>query len=254
MTITFLGTGTSQGVPVIACHCEVCSSLDYRDNRLRTSIHIEVDGQSLIIDSGPDFRQQVLRERIESLDALIFTHAHKDHTAGMDDVRSFNFKQRRSMPVYGTTDVLDQLKREFSYIFAAHTYPGVPKVDLHEINNNQNFEVGGVEIIPIQVLHYKLPVLGFRIKDFTYITDANYIAPEEMDKIRGSKVLVLNALQKESHISHYNLEEALKVIEELKPETTYLTHISHRMGLHADVQSELPESVYLAQDGLKLNL
>jgi len=254
LTINFLGTGTSQGVPVIACHCEVCNSLDFRDKRLRTSIHVEIDGNSFIIDSGPDFRQQVLREGIEKLDALIFTHAHKDHTAGMDDVRSFNFLQKRSMPVYGTLDVLDQLKREFSYIFAAHTYPGIPKIDLHEINKDTSFEVNGVSIIPIEVMHYKLPVLGFRFGDFTYITDANYISDNEKLKIKGSKVLVVNALQKEDHISHFNLKEAIALIEELKPEKAYLTHISHRMGMHSRVGSELPESVYLAYDGLKITV
>ena len=212
MIITFLGTGTSQGVPVIACHCEVCSSLDYRDKRLHTSVHILVDKHSFIIDSGPDFRQQVLKEGIEKLDALIFTHAHKDHTAGMDDVRSFNFKQKKPMPVYGTAEVIDQLKREFSYIFTDHSYPGIPRIDLIEISNDNSFEIEGVLFTPIQVLHYKLPVLGFRIGGFTYITDANFISKEEKKKIIGSEVLVLNALQRDSHISHYNLEEALVLI------------------------------------------
>ena len=254
MIITFLGTGTSQGVPVIACHCDVCSSLDFRDKRLRSSIHIQHGEQSFIIDSGPDFRQQVLRERIERLDALIFTHAHKDHTAGMDDVRGFNFKQKRSMPVFGTEEVLEQLKTEFAYIFAAHTYPGVPRIDLNVINGENSFSVNEVEFIPIRVMHYKLPVLGFRVGDFTYITDAKYISDESIDLIRGTKTLVLNALHHKMHYSHLNLEEALEMIERIQPEKTYLTHISHHMGLSRDINSQLPPGVQLAYDGLELDV
>jgi phosphoribosyl 1,2-cyclic phosphate phosphodiesterase len=252
LIITFLGTGTSQGVPVIACHCAVCESLDFRDKRLRTSVHIEVEGKSLIVDSGPDFRQQVLRERIEKLDALLYTHQHKDHTAGMDDVRGFNFHQRRDMPIYGTEPVIAQLKQEFAYVFAEKKYPGVPHITVNEIDGKSTFEAEGVEITPIQVMHYKLPVLGFRIQDFTYITDANFISEEEKAKAVGSKVLVLNALQKEEHISHFNLEQALALIEELKPEKAYLTHISHRMGRHGEINEQLPENVELAYDGLKI--
>lgn len=253
MKVTFLGTGTSQGIPVITCECDVCRSLDYRNKRLRTSIHIEVDGNSLVIDSGPDFRQQMLRERIVSLDALIFTHEHKDHTAGMDDVRSFNFKQKMDMPVYARRQVIEQLKREFEYVFKEDKYPGVPSVEIHEIENKP-FEIGGVNIIPIEVLHYKLPVFGFRIKDFTYITDANFIADEEKNKIKGSKVLVINGLQKEPHISHFTLDEAIELIEELAPEVAYLTHISHKLGLHNEVSKELPDHIHLAYDGLRLEL
>ncbi len=253
MTITFLGTGTSQGVPVIACQCEVCRSLDYRDKRLRTSVHVEVDGLSLVVDTGPDFRQQMLRERIRWLDAILFTHEHKDHTAGMDDVRSFNFKQRMDMPIYGRKTVLDQLKREFAYVFAEKKYPGVPSVITREIDNHK-FSINDVEVTPIEVLHYKLPVFGFRIGDFTYITDANHISGEEKDKIRGSKVLVLNALQKESHISHFTLEEAITLASEVNAERTYLTHISHRLGTHKQVSKELPENIVLAYDGLKVTI
>lgn len=253
MNITFLGTGTSQGVPVIGCTCEVCTSVDFRDKRLRTSLHLLVDGKSIIIDSGPDFRQQVLTNRIGQLDALLFTHEHKDHVAGMDDVRSFNFLQQRAMPVYAHARVIESLKREFSYVFAEKKYPGVPQVDIHEIGSSP-FEAVGVQFRPIQVMHYKLPVLGFRVQDFTYITDANDISDLEKEKIQGSKVLVVNALQKEKHLSHFTLAEALQLIEELKPEQAYLIHMSHRMGLHREVTTELPPGVHLAFDGLTVTL
>jgi len=253
LIVTFLGTGTSQGVPVIGCQCEVCRSLDFRDKRLRTSIHIEVDGKSLVVDTGPDFRQQMLRERIQKLDAVLFTHEHKDHTAGLDDVRGFNFKQRRDMPIYGRKHVLEQIKREYAYAFAEKKYPGVPMIETNIITN-EPFTAAGIDILPIDVLHYKLPVFGFRIGDFTYVTDANYISPEEKEKIKGSKVFVLNALQKEKHISHYTLDEALAVVEELQPEQTYLIHMSHRMGLHQAINDELPPNVRLAYDGLKVSI
>lgn len=253
MKITFLGTGTSQGVPVIACSCEVCKSVDYRDQRLRSSIYVETDQFKIVIDTGPDFRQQMLRERINELDAVLFTHAHKDHTAGMDDIRSYNFVQKKDMPIYATADVQDQLKQEFSYIFAAKKYPGIPQVSLREIGK-EPFSINGQTIIPIEVLHHKLPVLGFRFGDFTYITDANYISDEEKEKIKGSKILVLNALQKQPHISHFTLEEAIQLAEELGAEKTYFTHISHQLGLHAEVSRELPENVALAWDGQKIKL
>lgn len=253
MTVTFLGTGTSQGVPVIACNCAVCGSLDFRDKRLRSSIHVEVDDQSIVVDTGPDFRQQMLRERITWLDAILYTHEHKDHTAGMDDVRSFNFKQRMDMPIYGRSSVIDQLQREFAYVFAEKKYPGVPRVVTQTIDNRE-FTVGGTAIIPIEVMHYKLPVFGFRIGDFTYITDANSISEAEKEKVYGSKIVVLNALQKEPHISHFTLAEAIALAEELGAEQTYFTHISHRLGLHKQVSTELPDGVFLAYDGLKITL
>ena len=253
MKITFLGTGTSQGVPIIGCRCPVCTSLDFRDKRLRTSIHIEIQGKSFIIDSGPDFRQQVLRERIVQLDALIFTHAHKDHTAGLDDVRGFNYLQKKNLPIYGTASVLDQVKKEFEYAFADIKYPGVPLIDLNIIENKK-FQIEGIDITPIEVHHHLLPVFGYRFQDFTYITDANQISPTEIEKIKGSKVLVLNALQKTPHLSHFTLAEALQMIELIQPEVAYLTHLSHTMGLHAEVQKELPQNVKIAYDGLKLNL
>jgi len=253
LTITFLGTGTSQGVPVIACDCEVCSSLDFRDKRLRTSIHVDVDGLSLVVDTGPDFRQQMLRERIKSVDAIIFTHAHKDHTAGMDDIRSYNFINKIDMPIYAELHVIDQLKQEFSYIFNGTKYPGIPKVTISTISENA-FNIQNVKITPIRVMHHQLPVLGFRIGDFTYITDANFISVVEKEKIKGSKVLVLNALQIEPHISHYTLDQAIKLSQELGVLKTYFTHISHKLGFHETVTASLPTNVELAWDGLKISI
>ncbi len=253
MTITFLGTGTSQGVPVVACTCEVCLSADKRDKRLRTSIMIEVDGKVIVIDSGPDFRYQMLRENVMHMDALIFTHEHKDHVAGMDDIRAFNYKQQGPVDVYATTRVQEAIKREFHYIFSEFKYPGIPQLNLHTITNDI-FCIGNIKFTPIEVLHYKLPVLGFRIKDFTYITDAKTISDTEMEKIKGSKILVINALQKQAHISHFTLAEAIDFAKEIEAEQTYFTHISHRLGKHAEVAAELPPNIFLAYDQLKLTL
>ncbi|TAF64827.1 MAG: MBL fold metallo-hydrolase [Cytophagales bacterium] len=255
MKITVLGSGTSQGIPVIACDCEVCRSLDYRDKRLRVSIHIEVAGKSLVIDTGPDFRQQMLRERIKQVDAVLYTHQHKDHTAGMDDLRSYNFIQNKDIPIYARKEVIVQLQQEFSYIFVPKEkkYPGVLSVETFEIYN-ESFWVEGIKILPIEVLHYRLPVFGFRIGDFAYITDVNYIAEAELQKLKGVRHLILGALQRETHISHYSLEQAIEVIGKIKPEKAYLTHLSHRMGLHAEVEKELPEGIFLAYDGLQIVL
>jgi phosphoribosyl 1,2-cyclic phosphate phosphodiesterase len=254
LIVTFLGTGTSQGIPVFVCDCEVCSSVDFRDKRLRTSIHLNIDHKSFVFDSGPDFRQQILRERIKKLDALIFTHEHKDHTAGLDDVRGFNYKEGgQSMRVFGRKNVLETLKKEFSYAFTEFKYPGIPLIDLFEIENAP-FEIDGIKFTPIEVMHYKLPVFGFRVKDFTYITDANFISDTEMEKIKGTKVLVLNALRKAEHISHFNLQEALDIIDKIKPERAYLTHLSHQMGKHNDVERELPPNVYIAYDGMQIEI
>jgi phosphoribosyl 1,2-cyclic phosphate phosphodiesterase len=252
VTITFLGTGTSQGVPVIACDCPVCTSLDFRDTRSRSSIHIAFEGQSVVVDTGPDFRFQILRERIKKLDAVLFTHQHRDHTAGLDEIRSFNFKQRSDMPIFASEEVITQLGKDFNYIFAGADYPGLPRI-ITNVISNQPFKIGTLAILPIQVLHYKLPVFGFRFGDFTYITDANHIPAEEKLKIRGSKTLVLNALQINSHPSHFNLEEALQLVEELEPQTAYFTHISHNLGLHKKIEPTLPPNVHLAYDGLKLH-
>jgi phosphoribosyl 1,2-cyclic phosphate phosphodiesterase len=253
LKVTFLGTGTSQGVPVIACDCPVCSSLDYRDKRLRSSIHLEIEGKSLVVDTGPDFRQQMIREKIHHLDAVLFTHEHKDHTGGLDDIRSYNFLQKKDMPIYGTKKVLNQIKREFAYIFEEVRYPGVPSVITHEIVN-EPFSAEGIQVVPIQVLHYRLPVFGFRFGDFTYITDAKYIDDTELEKIKGTKVLVLNALQQSHHLSHFTLEEAIQLVHLIKPELAYFTHISHRLGTHQEVEKTLPPNILLAFDGLKISL
>lgn len=253
MKVTFLGTGTSQGVPVIGCSCKVCRSVDFRDKRLRTSIHIQFFDKSLVVDTGPDFRQQMIREGIQRLDAILFTHEHKDHTAGLDDIRPFNFRQKRDMPVYGRQQVIDQLKMEYAYAFSEKKYPGVPQILTHTITN-QPFSIDDIHIEPIEVFHYRLPVFGFRINNFTYITDASYISPEEKEKMKGTEVLVLNALQREDHISHFTLDEALEIIREIKPRKAYLLHISHKLGLHDEITKELPEGVELAYDGLKIEL
>lgn len=253
MKITFLGTGTSQGVPVIGCSCEVCGSLDFRDKRLRTSIHIEVEGRSFVIDTGPDFRQQMLRENIDRLDAVIFTHAHRDHTAGLDDVRAYNFKQGIDMPIYGTSPTLDQLRIEYAYAFSKERYPGIPRLELHTINEKP-FEVNGINLTPLPVMHLNMPVLGFRINNFSYITDANFVPPETRELLKGTDTLVLNALQRDHHISHFNLKQALEMVTLIKPAKTYFTHISHKLGLHREVEKELPLDVSLAFDGLQLSL
>lgn len=253
MRITFLGTGTSMGIPLIGCPCPVCNSEDVHDNRLRSSVLIETQGKTIVIDTGPDFRQQMLRAKVPQLDAVVFTHEHKDHLAGLDEVRAYNFMQQRSIPVYASERVQKAIQREFSYIFETPDYPGIPKIDFITIDR-QPFQIDPVKFIPIQVMHHQLPVLGFRIGDFTYITDANAIPNVEREKIRGSKVLVLNALRREVHISHFTLRQALDVVEDIQPQKAYFTHISHQLGRHADVQLELPENVFLAYDGLVIEI
>ena len=253
MKITFTGTGTSQGVPLIGCTCAVCTSENPKDNRLRSSVHLEIDNSSIVIDSGPDFRQQMLRSKIKHLDALIFTHGHKDHVAGMDDIRAFNFLSGEAIDVYADILTQEVLKREFAYVFSDIKYPGIPEIALHTITDDI-FKVNGHSILPINVMHYKLPVKGFRINDFTYITDANFISKEEKDKIKGSKVLVLNALRKEKHISHFTLDEAIELANELAIPQVYFTHISHQLGLHEDVNKILPSHIQLAYDGLVISL
>lgn len=253
MKVTILGSGTSQGVPLITCQCKVCSSNDPRDNRLRCSILIEQGDQTIVIDTGPDFRQQMLRAKVKKLDAVVFTHSHKDHIAGMDDIRAFNYSQKRDMDVYASQDVEEALKREFFYVFMTEKYPGVPSVQLHTIRN-ESFQIADVQLQPIAVWHHKMPVFGFRIGNFAYITDANQIPTLEMEKLQGLDILILNALRKESHISHFNLEQALEIIDQLKPKKAYLTHISHQFGLHAEEEALLPHNVFLAYDGLELQL
>lgn len=253
MKVTFLGTGTSQGIPVISCTCNTCHSADSKDNRLRSSIMLEISDKVFVIDSGPDFRQQMLREQVKNLHAIIFTHEHKDHIAGLDDVRAFNYTQRRPMDVYAEERVLGAIHFEYSYAFAENKYPGIPEINLHPIENRE-FEIEGVKILPVRAMHLHLPVFGYRVEDFTYITDANFISDEEKQKIYGSKVLAINALRRKKHISHYSLSEALDLIAELKPEKAYLTHISHQLGIHEEIKKELPENVFLAYDGMKLEV
>ncbi|MFM7629019.1 MAG: MBL fold metallo-hydrolase [Algoriphagus sp.] len=253
MILTFLGTGTSQGVPVIGCPCSVCQSLDYKNKRFRTSIHVQVGNSSLVIDTGPDFRQQMLREDVKRVDAVFFTHEHKDHTAGLDDIRPFNFYQQGDIPIFGRKAVLEQIQREYAYIFNDKKYPGVPQVTCVEIGEDP-FHFQDISIIPIPVLHYKLPVLGFRIGNFSYITDANLIPESSYALLEGTEVLVLNALQKEAHISHFTLEEAIAEAQKIGAKKTYFTHISHRLGEHQEVEKILPEGIHLAYDGLKLSL
>jgi phosphoribosyl 1,2-cyclic phosphate phosphodiesterase len=253
MRVTFPGSGTSQGVPVIGCTCDVCTSLDFRDKRLRSSIQVEISERSFVIDTGPDFRQQMLRERVKRIDAILFTHAHRDHTAGLDDVRAYNFMQRMDMPVYGRQEVLDQLKIEFAYAFMKDSYPGIPRL-LLKLIDDKPFSIHGVNIVPLLVMHLKMPVLGFRFANFSYITDANYIPDDTLDKLKGTQVLVLNALQLDPHVSHFNLAEALEMVEKIKPSQTYFTHISHKLGLHADVAKQLPDNVMLAYDGLQIDI
>ena len=253
MKVTFLGTGTSQGIPVIACDCKVCTSENPKDNRLRTSILIEENNQTIVIDTGPDFRQQMLRENVQKLDAIVFTHQHKDHVAGMDDIRAFNYKFKKDMDIYCTAEVEEALIREFPYVFSAYKYPGVPEIKVHNIKN-EPFNINGIELIPIEGLHYKLPVFGYRIKDFVYLTDVSFVSESEKEKMKGAEVIVLDALRKTPHISHFTMEQAVELLEELKPKQGYLIHISHLMGMHNEVVDELPNFIKPAHDGLVLSL
>jgi phosphoribosyl 1,2-cyclic phosphate phosphodiesterase len=249
--VRFLGTGTSQGVPVIACTCEVCTSPDFRNKRLRSSVLIETGGTEIVIDTGPDFRQQMLRNNQTTLDAVLFTHAHRDHTAGLDDIRAFNHKTDTDMPVYAEKNVLEQLKLEFHYIFAENKYPGIPRIFPHIIDT-EPFFINTIKVIPIRVLHYKLPVLGFRISNFCYITDAKTITDTEIEKIKGTEILVINALQRDAHISHFTLDEAIVFAQKIGAKHTYFTHISHKLGTHEAVSQLLPPSISLAYDDLEV--
>ncbi len=255
MKITILGSGTSQGVPVIACDCEVCRSEDPKDKRLRSSILVSSGGENYVIDTGPDFRAQMLNHHVKSLRAVLFTHEHKDHVAGMDDVRAFNFAEKRDMEVYCSEAVEEALRREFYYVFSAKRYPGIPQVNLNRISKDESFvAIGGLNVVPVEVMHYKMPVLGFRFGDFTYITDAKTVEECEREKIRGTKILVVNALRKEEHLSHFTLDEALAFIRDINPEKAYLTHISHLFGTHEEITKLLPENVFVAYDGLTIEL
>lgn len=253
LSITFLGTGTSGGVPMIACGCEICTSTNEKDKRLRSSILVQSRNTTLVVDTTPDFRTQMLRENVKKLDAVLFTHPHKDHIAGLDDIKAYNFFQHKPMEVYANTLTQEGLKREFHYIFSENKYPGIPNINLNTITDKP-FTVGDIPVIPILVFHLKMPVLAFRFGDFTYVTDANRIDESEKEKIKGSTIIVVNALRKKEHISHFNLREAIELVEELKIPKAYFTHISHQLGLHDEINNELPENIQLAFDGLKIDL
>ncbi len=254
MKVTFLGTGTSQGVPVIGCDCDVCTSDDIRDHRLRTSILISKSDTNIVVDCGPDFRQQMIRANVSSVEAVLMTHEHNDHIIGMDDVRPFNFRSRKNMPVYATRKVQSELKKRFSYIFDEDPYPGAPRLELHTIDKSNPFYINNIGIQPIEVMHGGLPVLGFRFDNFTYITDAKTISEVELAKVEGTEVLVLNALHKRVHHSHLNLEEALEWVDRIAPQKAYFLHISHMMGKYTDISAQLPDHVELAYDGLVLDV
>ncbi len=253
LKITFLGTGTSSGVPMIACDCEVCTSTNTKDNRLRSSIMVQSETTTIVVDTTPDFRFQMLREKVKFVDAIIFTHPHKDHVAGLDDVKAFNYFTKKPIDVYANEFTQVALRREFYYVFAEEKYPGIPDINLHEITDS-GFLVGDITVMPIKVWHLKMPVLGFRFGNFTYITDANRIEESEKEKIKGSQALVLNALRHKQHISHFTLQEAIDLGHELNIPQTYFTHISHQLGLHDVVSETLPNDCALGYDGLEINI
>tara|TARA_Y100000746_G_C15367791_1_gene392846 strand:+ start:155 stop:916 length:762 start_codon:yes stop_codon:yes gene_type:complete len=253
MRITLLGTGTSQGVPVIACNCHVCRSNNPKDRRSRSSVMIHVDNQVIVIDTGPDFRNQMLDNNVNNIDSIIYTHEHKDHVAGLDDVRAFNQKWKKPINIYLSNQVSKAIKREYHYIFVEKRYPGIPEINLNIIDNN-SFFIGDTKIIPIQALHYKLPVFGFRIKNFVYLTDISYISEEEKEKLYGADLLVLDSLRRKPHLSHFNLQQSLELINQVSPKKSLLTHISHYMGLHDELVKELPFNINPGYDGQVIDL
>lgn len=253
MKITFLGTGTSTGVPVVACDCKVCLSSDRRDRRLRSSVMIEIDHVRLVIDCGPDFRYQMIREKVDNISAIIFTHGHRDHIAGLDDVRAFNYVLNKTVDIYASQEVVEAINKEFPYILKEKRFFGSPQLKFNIIKN-EAFCVDGIRIVPVEVLHNKLSVFGFRIGSFSYITDASFIPDHEKHKLKGTEVLVINALRKSKHISHFSLSEAIEQITEINPERAYITHLSHFMGLHKNIEADLPDNVFLAYDGLKIDI
>jgi phosphoribosyl 1,2-cyclic phosphate phosphodiesterase len=252
-TIEFLGTGTSSGVPMIACQCTVCSSKNKKDNRLRSSILIKSEKTVVVVDTTPDFRYQMLRSNVNHLDAILFTHSHKDHIAGLDDIKAYNFISQRPMSLFANTETCDALRRDFYYAFADKKYPGIPQLDLNLVDH-EPFSVMDIDVMPIKVKHLNMDVHGYRFGDFTYITDANHIDDSEKEKIKGTQVLVINALRKEKHLSHFTLQEAIDLATELEIPTTYFTHLSHQMGLHDEVSESLPKGMFLAYDGLVLDV
>lgn len=254
ISITILGTGTSQGIPVIGCECEVCQSDNPKDKRLRVSALVQVGETNIVIDCGPDFRQQMLRENVKNVDAVIFTHEHTDHVAGVDDVRPFNFRTRQNMPLFAVERVQRDLKNRFGYAFVENPYPGAPLLELKTIDKDTPFEINGIPIIPIEILHGTLPILGFRIGDFAYLTDMKTVSDEEFKKLDGVKVIVIDSLQQREHFSHMTLEESLFFAKKVGAERTYLTHLSHVMGLHDEVSKLLPEGVEIAYDGLRIEV
>lgn len=255
MKITFLGTGTSQGVPVIACHCEVCSSHDPRDRHLRCSSLVTTDeGKNILIDIGPDFREQMLRHQVQHLDAILITHAHRDHVGGIDDIRSFNYVQHKAMDFYGNATALSTIVNDYHYIFEYHEFEGLPEATLHEVDGSAPFTAAGMEIVPVCGLHKTLPVLGYRIGQLGYLTDCNHILDSELSKLHGVDVLAIGALRKEKHFSHFCLQEALDAIQRVQPKQAFLIHVSHQMGLYAQVEKELPPNVHLAYDNLEVEI
>lgn len=251
-SLVFLGTGTSQGVPVIGCECKVCTSNNKKDTRFRTSALIKTQNGNILIDIGPDFRSQMLNSNSTAINSILLTHQHRDHTAGLDDIRPIYYAHKKPIELYAEKDVSKSIKNDFRYLFSDYQYPGKPQININIIQNKP-FVTSDVKITPIRVMHHKLPVFGYRIGDLSYITDANYITEEEKKKILNSKVLIINSLQRKPHISHYNLDQSLDLIKELNPEKAYLTHISHEMGTYHSVSRELPKNVFLAYDNLEIS-
>jgi len=252
LKVTFLGTGASHGIPVIGCNCEVCLSKNSKDQRLRSSVFIETGNNNLVIDVGPDFRQQMLREKIIKVDAVLLTHEHKDHTAGLDDVRAFNYLMKKPMSIYAEIRVLSSIQKEYSYVFAEKKYPGSPELDLNEILNYE-FSINGDEILPIRAYHNLLPIYGFRIKELAYLTDLKTLPPEEKEKLFNLDTLIISALRKKPHVSHLGLNEALELIKALNPKKAYLTHLSHMQYNHDNLSNMLPDNVVVAYDGLVID-
>ena len=254
MKITLLGTGTSQGIPVVGCDCSVCLSNDPRDNRLRSGVLVEIGDANILIDTGPDLRYQMLKNKVERVDAILYTHEHNDHIIGLDDIRPINFLHNKDLSVYASKMVHDSLVKRFDYIFAEQKYPGTPQVNQVYISKEKEFYIGKTKIVPIEVLHGKLPILGYRIGDMTYLTDVKTISEEEMRKIKGTKVLVISALHLKEHHSHLNLDQAIAMVQEISPEQAYLTHVSHKMGPIEKVSPRLTEDIQFAYDGMVIEL